>query len=396
MTGVGPSTADAAAADPGRQPWGQVPRDQVAEQCGLDPELLEQASLQMIHTPFTVVRHGKLCWTGGYPDGTTTPYSVNSLTKTMGALLVGMVATRSSLDDTDLVTDWVPESELGAINPQATIAHVLSMTSTSPDLSYGNKQPWSYDTLGDREINVLVDVMNRVITQEPAAFPGVDNVAQFAQKELFDPLGMRDSSWPGENIAYSMTSTPEDLARMGLLILRRGNWQGDQLLAERFVYRMTHPAFEDVNTGYGYLTYANAAVNWTYSTGTSDTTCSPYATWPKYPHAPFFEAPHANGGSPFASGYDVGLAWAAGAGGQRISVHRGLDLVITVRDEVISTDLSDPGIFEGHKNVWTKVRPALVAMDETFEGDEEAFCSAYQRSEYAPDLRDRWSASASR
>lgn len=396
LTGPAVGTAAHPTSGPGAGPWNAVPRERVARVCGLDPDLMDKASLQMIHTPFAVVRHGRLCWTGGYPGGTTTPYAVNSVTKTMGALLVGMVAARSALDDTDRVTDWVPQAELGAINPRATIAHVLSMTSTSPDLSYGEKEPWSYDALGDREINVLVDVMNRAIARQPGRFPGVSDVREFAQKELFDTLGMSDSSWPGENLAYSMTSTPEDLARMGLLILRRGRWQGEQLLEERFLYRMTHPAFEDVNTGYGYLTYANAAANETYSSGTSDTGCSPFTTWPRYPHSPFFEAPHANGGSPFAPGYDVGLVWAAGAGGQRISVHRGLDLVITVRDEAVSTDVEEPGTFEGHKNVWKKIRPALVAMDERFHGDEEAFCAAYRRSKHAPDLRDPWSTSASR
>ena len=392
-----PAAAAPGGTDPGAKPWAPVPRDRVAAECGLDPELLEQASLQMTQTPFTVVRYGKLCWTGGYPTGYDEPYQVWSITKTFGALLVGMVARRSSLDDTDRITQWVPRDQLGDINPRATVAHVLAMTSTKEDLRYGKKGAWSYDTAGTREINVLVDVMNRVIKKEPAAFPGVSNAKEFAEKELFAPLGMRDSSWPGQSIGGTLVSSQEDLARMGLLILRRGKWNGRRLLAERYVYRMTHPAFEDTNTGYGYLTYTNAAQGWTYSTGTSDTNCSPYSTWPSYPHAPFFEANSDLGGSPFRrANYDVGLTWAAGAGGQRISVHRGLDLVITVRDDAASVDGDQPGAFEGHKRVWDLVRPALVALDPVFAGDEAAFCKAYKRSRYAPDLLDAWSPRAHR
>jgi CubicO group peptidase (beta-lactamase class C family) len=384
--------------DPGSDPWQPVPRDEVAEQCGLDPDLLEQASLQMIHTPFVIVRYGKLCWTGGYPTGYDTPYQVWSITKTFGALLFGMIASRSKLSDADPVTKWIPRDviESEGINPKAKLAHILAMTSTKSDLRHGQKGEWSYDTAGDREINLLVDVMNRAIAQQPKRFPGVTTAKEFAESELFEPLGMRDSSWPGTAIAGTMVSSQRDLARMGLLLLRRGMWDGKRLVSERYLYRMTHAAFEDTNTGYGYLTYVNAADNWVYSTGTADNRCMPYATWPRYPHAPTFEAPDDNGGSPFAKRrHDIGVAWAAGAGGQKTSVHRGLDLVISVRDDAASLDGGDPGTFEGHKRVWNLIRPALVALDPKFKGDEEAFCAAYQRSAYAPDLRDPWSPKAS-
>lgn len=384
--------------DPGSKPWVQVPRDRVAVECGLDPALLERASLEMAHTPFTVVRYGKLCWSGGYPGGATTPYQVWSITKTLGAIVFGMVAHRSStLDDTDRVTEWIPADQLGAINPKATLAHVLAMTSTKPDLSPGKKGAWSYDTSGDREINKLVAVMNRAIAQDPKAFPGIANVKELAEKELFAPLGMTDSSWAGQVVGYSMFSSVEDMSRLGVLLLRKGRWQGKQLLDEKFVYRITHPAFEDTNTGYGYLTQMNAAAGQTYSSGTADLDCSPYTTWPKYPHAPFFEPNGARGGSPFGgkAQHDIGLTWAAGAGGQKISVHRGLDLVITVRDDFPSAEGGRPSTFEGHKRPWRLIRPALVKHDPVFQGDEKAFCAAYQRSAHAPDLLSPWSASAS-
>ena len=400
LVGAVPATAQdrpvRTASDPGAQPWSQVARDRVAAECGLDPALLERAGLELTHTPFTVVRYGKQCWSGGYPAGTTAPYAVHSITKTLGAILFGMVASRSALDDSDPVTQWIPASELGAINPRATLAHVLAMTSTKPDLAPGRKGAWSYDTTGDREINKLVGVMNRAIAREPRAFPGVRTVKELAEKELFAPLGMTRSSWPGQVIGYSMVSTVEDMSRMGLLLLRKGRWQGRQLLDEQYAYRITHPAFEDTNTGYGYLTQMNAEKGWTYSSGTADLDCSPYASWPRYPHAPLFQPSSVSGGSPFGRPkHDIGLAWAAGAGGQKISVHRGLDLVITVRDDALSAEGGRPTTFEGHKRPWRLIRPALVQHDPAFRGDEQAFCQAYQRSAHAPDLLSPWSASAS-
>ncbi len=388
------------AVDPGAQPWERVPRDQVAAVCGLDPDLLEAAEPELAATPYTIVRYGRMCWSGGYPGGTSTPYQVWSETKTFGAIVFGMVASRSSLDDTDSVTEWIPPEELGAINPAATLAHVLAMTSTSADLAPGKKNAWSYDTTGDREINKLVAVMNRVIAREPDAFPGVTTAKEFAEKELFAPLGMTQTTWPGEIIGSTLQSSVEDMSRLGLLLLRQGLWDGRQLLDESFVYRITHPAFEDTNTGYGYLTQMNAEQNWTYSTGTADLDCAPYTTWPEYPHAPFFESADDNGGSPFEGGHDIGVFWAAGTGGQKMSVHRGLDLVIGVRDDAIDVTGADAaageGTFEGHKRVWRLIRPALVTLDTTYAGDEAGFCEAYQRSAYAPALISPWLADASR
>jgi CubicO group peptidase (beta-lactamase class C family) len=381
----------AGAQDPGTADWVPVPRDRVAAECGMDPKMLEDATVRLTDTPFVVIRHGKLCWEGGYPGGTTTTYHIASVTKTVGALLTGMVDHRSTLSDEDVVTRWMPPEDLGAINPEARIAHVLSMASTNKDLRYGHRQKWTYDTLGDREINRLVGVMNKAIAGQPQQFPGATNAKEFAQKELFDALGMRASNWPGEAIGGTMNSTVRDMARMGIVLLQRGRYNGRQLLDEEYVYKMTHPAFEDANTGYGYLTYANADKNWVYSTGTNDTACSPYTRWASYPHRPFFEAPDPNGGFPGEQKHDVGLVWAAGAGGQRIVVHRALNMVIAVRDDAVDVSGSGQvGTFEGHKTIWNAIRPALVALDPVYRGDEAAFCKAYQRSEYAPSLREGW------
>lgn len=391
LAAVVPAAADA---DPLSEP---IARDQVAERCGIDPDLMRLADLTLLANPYVVLRHGQLCWRGGHPVGHAVPLPVFSVTKTFGAVLVGAVAARSSLDDTTPLTDWLDPDELGAVNPDATVAHVLSMAGTNTDLSAGQRDPWTYDTFGSREIDLLVEVVDRVIAAEPDGFDGAADSVEFAQQSIFDVLGMRDTSWPGGSIGAGMVSTPIDMARLGELLLRRGRWGEVEVLDERFAYRMTHPAFEDANTAFGYLTYLNAADNRAYSSGTADDRCSPYTTWPSYPHAPFFEQTDPGGGTPFTTPapHDIGLVWAAGAGGQRVSIHRGLDLVIAVRDTVLPTDPRDPGIFEGHKSVWTAIRPALVALDETFAGDEEAFCEAYRRSEHAPTLRDPWSVTAS-
>ena len=357
-------------------PWTRVPRDQVAALCGLDPQLMDAADQALAATPYVVVRYGRLCWEHGATEET---YPVMSITKTMGSLLFGMTSTRSSLSDEDSVTKWLTTEELGQINPLARLAHVLSMTSTKPDLSWGNKGQWSYDASGNREINRLVTVMDRVIEREPSGFAGITNACDLAKQLLFDKLGMASSNWCSRSIGAGLQSTVRDMARMGMLILQRGWYNGERLIDEEYVYRMTHPAFPDTNTAYGYLLYNNAMENWRYSTGQNDPKGTPVAVWPKYPHAPLFEAPNCNGAiAGCASGLDVGANWGQGAGGQRVVVHRGLDLVMAIRDDRSNN---------GHTNVWSAVRPALVALDPRFKGDEAGFTAVYAKGEYAPDLQ---------
>ena len=380
--------------DPGAAEWQQVPRERMVAECGMDPDMLDAAAPKLAQTPFVVIRHGKLCWEGGWPGGSTQPYSVFSVTKTFGALLVGMVDARTTLADTDVVTKWIPRDQLGDINPQARIAHILGMVSTNEKLGHGEKEPWSYDTAGNREINRLVGVMDRAIAGERGKFPTAANVREFAQRELFDPLGMKASSWPGEQIAGNLQTSVRDMARLGQLVLQRGRWNGRQLLDEDFVYKITHPAFEDVNTGYNYLTYSNAAANFTYPTSTNDTTCTPFSQWPSYPHAPFFEAPDSNGGVPGErrQKLDIGVAFASGTGGQKFTIYRGLDMVIAVRDSAVGVGESGRPVdqFPGHKSVWNALRPAMLKYDPVYKDDEAGFCAAYRRSDYAPSLREPW------
>lgn len=362
--------------EPGKAAWTRVPREQVASLCGLDPKLLEVADQTLAATPYVVVRYGRLCWEHG---ATNEQYAVMSITKSMGSLLFGITSTRSSLSDEDPVTKWLTPEELGQINPKARLAHVLSMTSTKPDLSWGNKGQWSYDASGGREINKLVIAMNKAIAKEPAGFGGAQNTCDLVKTALFEKMGMVQSAWCSQSIGAGLQSTVRDMARMGTLVLQRGWYNGERIVKEQYMFRMTHPAFPDTNTAYGYLLYNNAMENWRYSSGRNDPDGTPVAVWPKYPHEPFFEAPNCNGGWPGCSlAQDIGANWGQGAGGQRFVVHRGLDLVMAIRDDRSNN---------GHTNVWNAVRPALVALDPVYKGDEKAFTAAYVKGEYAPDLQ---------
>jgi CubicO group peptidase (beta-lactamase class C family) len=400
-----------AVAFPGAAPWKPVPLSRVAKECGLDPTLLKKAAPKMALSPYAIIRYGKLCASGGSLKLRTETYEVNSAAKTFGALLFGIIATRTNVDEHTLVRDWVGPADqsvdAGAtvltrapLNHNALVFHALTSTGTNPSLAYGTRVPWTYEIAGERGMNSLVLLMDKVVRANPKAFPGSKSALDVANNELFKPLGMTHTKWDGVVIAHTLYSNVFDMAKLGELMLRKGRWGNKQIVSEDYIYRMTHPEIEDVHTGYGYLTWLNAAsgVAQLFDFKT-EPVCSPFAGWKHYSHAPTFEAPNDNGGAPFHNNpYDDGVFWADGAGGQFTYVHRGLDLVIVTRDDE-NAQKSDPESqaigsenatgLEYHR-MWRLLRPSLIALDPTYKGNQAAFCKAYRESTYAPDLISAW------
>lgn len=361
--------------DPGLHEWVPVADSEVAEKCGLSPQLLREADRELGLRSYVVIRHGRLCHEHRNSKG---QFHVASITKFMSSLLVGIATTRSQLSDESPVIEYLDVEELDGINANARVAHVLAMISTKDDLSWNQKGTWRYDAFGWREIDKLIPIVETAIEREPSAFPSIETIDDLARKALFDRLGMQNTSWSGDTMAHGMRSNLRDVARLGLLLLRGGVWNGERIVDEQYIYRMGHPSFPDINTGYGYLLMMNARENWTYSSGDNDPDCAPVSIWNHYPHAPFFEAKTCNNAKEACSqDYDVGIKWAAGFGGHKVVVHPGLDLVMVIRDDWSNN---------GHNNVWDAVRPALVELDPVYAGNEAAFCRAYSNNEYAPDL----------
>jgi CubicO group peptidase (beta-lactamase class C family) len=64
--------------------------------------------------------------------------------------------------------------------------------------------------------------------------------ADFAQRELFRPLGIPRPRWEQDANGAVLGSTglhlsPRDLAKLGQLFLQRGRWGDEQLIPERYV-----------------------------------------------------------------------------------------------------------------------------------------------------------------
>ena len=359
--------------DPGTGPWDLVAEAQVQDVCRLDPELLQQVVMRQDQS-FAIVRYGRLCFVSGEnaSDGPGVSH-LFSATKTLGALLTGAVMYQTRdlpqssasmggpLLEWDRMDKWLDLTTLpsrGRVNPDATVAHVLGMVGYSDDLSFGQKRH-RYDADGSREINYLIRVIDNVVKQDPQRF-GADAVE--VKDRLFAKLGFEDSSWNVDFFGYSWYGSLLDMARLGLLALHGGIYNGERLVDTEYIYNMTHPAFEDGSTRYGYLTWLNGG------------TCQPRAIHASYPHGISEASDCADGNCDQDN--DVGVWSAIGAGGQYIVGHRGLDMVVVGKNWGSG----------GGEGLFDLVLPSIVAADPRFMGDQEAFCEAYARGAYAPDL----------
>ena len=359
--------------DPGTGPWDLVAEAQVQDVCRLDPELLQQVVMRQDQS-FAIVRYGRLCFVSGEnaSDGPGVSH-LFSATKTLGALLTGAVMYQTRdlpqssasmggpLLEWDRMDKWLDLTTLpsrGRVNPDATVAHVLGMVGYSDDLSFGQKRH-RYDADGSREINYLIRVIDNVVKQDPQRF-GADAVE--VKDRLFAKLGFEDSSWDVDFFGYSWYGSLLDMARLGLLALHGGIYNGERLVDTEYIYNMTHPAFEDGSTRYGYLTWLNGG------------TCQPRAIHASYPHGISEASDCADGNCDQDN--DVGVWSAIGAGGQFIVGHRGLDMVVVGKNWGSG----------GGEALFDLVLPSIVAADPRFMGDQEAFCEAYARGAYAPDL----------
>jgi hypothetical protein len=364
--------------DPGKGPWEQVP----PEECGLDASRLADSNVGN----YAIFRYGKMC----HIKGGDTAGQMFSATKTLGGTMVGRAAflTRDvprtgpgtgTILHEDLATDW-----LGRVsyNAEATLSHVMAMCGHNRSLELGSKS-FAYDTIGSTQINTMIDVTERAIAQVPGLGP---SATAFVEQELFERMGMSRSSWsPALGISTGWNANLSDMGKLGTLLLHDGFYGGERLLSRDWVYRMSHPAFEDANTSYGQLAWLNhrgnaAGIGGNISTGANaplGDPCAPAAFWPSYPHG-ISESPDCGAEvGTCEQEFDVGVFSAQGLNGQFIVMHPGLDLVIAARN-------FSGG--DGPLGLWRAVRPALVALDPVFQGDEAAFCEAYGAGNYAPDL----------
>lgn len=193
-----------------------------------------------------------------------------SLTKGLVALVAGRAVTLGFAHLDDSIGKYLPNVD--ELHSRITIRHLLTQTS-------GLRFAWANDVMAGGVGNSVDYALALPFDHEPGSYFEYAQVtvsllaavvasavgqpfAEFAQRNLFDPLGIADAevAWAtdaaGNTLGYAFAeATPVALGKIGSLLLRNGVFDGRQLISERFVQeaRSSSPA----NPKYGFLMWTN-------------------------------------------------------------------------------------------------------------------------------------------
>ena len=258
----------------------QVWRTSTPEEQGMDSGRLsrmlasiDQESLDL-HS-LLIIRHGTIVSETYFQTyHQDTPHELYSVTKSFISTLIGIAIDQGSIDGVDhLVLDYFRDKSYGdqdTLKKAITLENLLTMT-TGLDWQEEDIYPGLYQSH---------DWVSYVLRKPMLAPPGSQfnycsgcshilsailqqatqmNTMDFAQKTLFEPLGITHVTWEtdpkGTPIGgWGLQLTPRDMAKLGYLYLHEGKWGERQIVSSEWVRRATqkHTATDDDDLGYGY------------------------------------------------------------------------------------------------------------------------------------------------
>lgn len=259
-------------------------RTSTPEAQGMDSELLA-AMIDEVSTDQTrihsvlVVRNGYMVMEAYFhPYTTDTKMHIQSVTKSVIGMLVGKAVEDGYIKSENAkLLDFYPNriienqsKEKNAIK----LKHLLSMSSGLDCAAFDASRPSMESTAG--WVQFMLDLP---MVEKPGKTFGYCNgnahllssilekttgmsAREYANQELFAPLGITPISegdwWPDPQkitiAGYGLHLKPADMAKLGLLYLQNGKWDGQQIIPAQWVKASTtqHVQKED-GSGYGYL-----------------------------------------------------------------------------------------------------------------------------------------------
>ncbi|GAA5097470.1 serine hydrolase domain-containing protein [Nocardia iowensis] len=245
------------------------------EQVGLDSKRLADAlTFAATRNRLNVQVFRRNCLIGEGPSNDITgnvAWNIWSSTKSVVSVLAGMAWDRGKLDISAPIGRYLPPGLGDAEHRAITVEHLLTETSgmkvgaltegitgvvpidpNSAVQALGmplENPPGTIFSYSQRNVDLLTYVLELAVG-EP--------LQQFAQRELFDPLGIKRSDYywardrAGHTYGYAhLLIPPNDFAKLGLLVSNDGRWGTQQLVSERYLRKARQPT--KANECYGYL-----------------------------------------------------------------------------------------------------------------------------------------------
>ena len=206
-------------------------------------------------------------------------HDLRSVTKGVASLGIGIAIERGLIASVNVpVFSLFPEyADLRTPEKDAiTLQHLLTM---SAGLAWNEQVPYSDPGNSETQMFMAADPIRHVLSRPLAAPPGqgynyngglttvlaaiVSRAIgkpfdQFIQEALFDPLGITQVEWIRDRHgnpwpASGLRLRPRDLARIGQLVLSRGEWQGRQIVPAAWIDQSITPQINgDGLMFYGY------------------------------------------------------------------------------------------------------------------------------------------------
>jgi CubicO group peptidase (beta-lactamase class C family) len=89
---------------------------------------------------------------------------------------------------------------------------------------------------------------NSIILSEIIKNTTGQNIAEFARKNLFEPLGIKEFEWSSRNGIYDsyggLLLKPRDISKFGLLHLNKGTWNGKTIINKEWIEETFFPYIE--------------------------------------------------------------------------------------------------------------------------------------------------------
>lgn len=197
-----------------------------------------------------------------------------SVTKSFISTLVGIAVDRGSIDRIDLrVLDFFPGMTVANPDPRKESMTVEDLLTMRSGLDW-NDSDKDFEKIF-RSTNWVQFMLNLPMVRDPGSefvyCSGCTNLLSailqeatgktardFGEEVLFAPLGISDLRWEtdptGKSIGgWGLFITPRDMAKLGYLFLKRGEWDGQQIVSAAWVDDATRKHTPtDGTLGYGY------------------------------------------------------------------------------------------------------------------------------------------------
>jgi CubicO group peptidase (beta-lactamase class C family) len=243
------------------------------EEQGMDSkELAKLVDFGTVHSfdSLLVARHGKVVAEAYYaPYSAGIPHAINSCTKAVISTLTAIALKEGLLDNpSHRVMDFFGRQSIANVDDRKEAITVQSLLDMTSGIEWterlGDSSAAAVET--ESEMDSSPDWVKFILDRPMSSAPGdIFNynsgnthllsamltkltgmsTLEYAKSKLFGPLGITKVSWQHDpqgisNGGWGLSLLPRDMAKIGYLHLRKGLWEGQELLPPAWIDKVSH------------------------------------------------------------------------------------------------------------------------------------------------------------